>query len=426
MADKVAITSAWSADFTQELLPSAERVALLYHLSYLCLGGFPKLERLLRERAVETQMLFGSSEALLLKCMGTSDNLVTSLLPSLKVAVEKNKPILAQKILDRAKAWIDEIIQEVKDIVNRYEKHNSDVAKSTSDIITEKEETEKNQKLLTGEMAAIQQVVDGLEANLTKINKDIADNEEKIEQKNADIQNYIKTISVTKDDTKGQEANPWADLGGMCHPEVAVVALIVPFIESIIRFISKMVTATSHKNNLKTFQIGLSELMDTQRRLKEQEWDIQNKLMDNQLKLAKLKIENGQTPSVAYLDEVQKCLSRIQQILIELQKFWQKIRALLDTLRGKTFAAEDSIGYLEDMKDIFLKSITTAEEDWTRFGQCCKRAEAIFSQQGANAYKFLEISPTSLSKEAWQIEYTIVKEKLENIKPNSPSQPALQ
>ncbi len=54
-------------EFIQELLPSAERTALLYHLSYLCLGGFPKLERLLRERAVETQMLFGSSEAVLLR-----------------------------------------------------------------------------------------------------------------------------------------------------------------------------------------------------------------------------------------------------------------------------------------------------------------------------------------------------------------------
>lgn len=56
-----------SPDFVKELLPSAQRTALLYHLSYLCLANFPKLERELRERAVETQLLFGSSEALLLK-----------------------------------------------------------------------------------------------------------------------------------------------------------------------------------------------------------------------------------------------------------------------------------------------------------------------------------------------------------------------
>lgn len=56
-----------SPEFVQELLPAAERTALLYHLSYLCLANFPKLERILRKRAVENQLLFVSSEALLLK-----------------------------------------------------------------------------------------------------------------------------------------------------------------------------------------------------------------------------------------------------------------------------------------------------------------------------------------------------------------------
>ncbi|MCI4382211.1 hypothetical protein PGIGA_G00260930 [Pangasianodon gigas] len=55
------------ADFIQQLLPSAERTALLYHLTFLSLGGFPKLERLIRDQAIETQLLFGSSEAVLLK-----------------------------------------------------------------------------------------------------------------------------------------------------------------------------------------------------------------------------------------------------------------------------------------------------------------------------------------------------------------------
>ncbi|KAL0150650.1 hypothetical protein M9458_054067, partial [Cirrhinus mrigala] len=63
----VASDFAWSPEFLQELLPSAKRTALLYHLSYLCLGSFPKLERLIRERALDTQLLFGSSEAVLMK-----------------------------------------------------------------------------------------------------------------------------------------------------------------------------------------------------------------------------------------------------------------------------------------------------------------------------------------------------------------------
>jgi len=59
--------SQWSAEFVQDLLPAAQKTALLYHLSYLCLAKFPSLERIIRSRAVETRLLFGSSEATMLK-----------------------------------------------------------------------------------------------------------------------------------------------------------------------------------------------------------------------------------------------------------------------------------------------------------------------------------------------------------------------
>ncbi|KAK9952878.1 hypothetical protein ABG768_016908, partial [Culter alburnus] len=108
-----------SPDFIQELLPSAERTALLYHLSFLCLGSFPKLERMIRNQAIETQMLFGTSEAVLLKCAGTSSNLVTSLFPILIKAVEKNKPKLARAYLEKAGTWISDIIRAVDDMEKR-------------------------------------------------------------------------------------------------------------------------------------------------------------------------------------------------------------------------------------------------------------------------------------------------------------------
>ncbi|KAK2870510.1 hypothetical protein Q8A67_024902 [Cirrhinus molitorella] len=153
-----------SLEFIQDPLPSAGRMALLYHPSYLCLGKFPKLERLIRERAIETQQLFGSSEAFPLKCVYTSENLVKSLLPSLKVTAEKNKPTLAWK-------WIGDIISDVKEIVTKYHKHNSDAAKSTSDIIAVKDETEKQQQKQTIEMEEIQKIVENLEGKLHRINK---------------------------------------------------------------------------------------------------------------------------------------------------------------------------------------------------------------------------------------------------------------
>ncbi|KAK7156033.1 hypothetical protein R3I94_006186 [Phoxinus phoxinus] len=111
--------SAVLSEFAQEFLLSAQRTALLYHLSYLHLGNFPKLERQIRERALETQMLFESSEAVLKKCVGTSSNLVTSLFPGLKDSVKMNKPKVAVGYLEKTKTWIDDIIKAVDDIVER-------------------------------------------------------------------------------------------------------------------------------------------------------------------------------------------------------------------------------------------------------------------------------------------------------------------
>ncbi|XP_048014121.1 uncharacterized protein LOC125246998 [Megalobrama amblycephala] len=129
--------------FFQELLPSADRTALLYNLSYLCLAKFPKLERVLKECAVETQYLFGSSEALLQKCVDTSNQMVSSLFPQLKLAVENNENIQSTMSLQKAGEWITEIVNRVKEMVDRYEKHNHSVASCTSDVFQEKAETDK-------------------------------------------------------------------------------------------------------------------------------------------------------------------------------------------------------------------------------------------------------------------------------------------
>lgn len=67
-------------------------------------------------------------------------------------------------------------------------------------------------------------------------------------------------------------------------------------------------------------------------------------------------------PSPVHLKDVQQCLSRIQQILLQLKMFWEKVGALLDTLKEKTFVNEDLIEDLEDMKEEFLQSIKIAGE----------------------------------------------------------------
>ncbi|KAK7121209.1 hypothetical protein R3I93_022337 [Phoxinus phoxinus] len=144
--------------FFQELLPSAERTALLYHLSYLCLAKFPKLERVLRECAVETQNLFASSEALLQKCVDTSNQMVSTLFPRLKLAVENNENIQATSSLEKAREWIAEMVNRVEEMVGRYEKHNRSVSSCTSDVILEKTEAEKKIAQTTKEIEALEKV----------------------------------------------------------------------------------------------------------------------------------------------------------------------------------------------------------------------------------------------------------------------------
>ena len=51
------------------------------------------------------------------QCVSTSDNMVKTLFPMLKAAVEKDKPVVAIKFLMKANQWIHDIIKEVEKIV---------------------------------------------------------------------------------------------------------------------------------------------------------------------------------------------------------------------------------------------------------------------------------------------------------------------
>ncbi|XP_058627681.1 cytolytic toxin-alpha-like [Onychostoma macrolepis] len=278
---KIDDDSILKADFIQELLPSAERTALLYHLAFLSLGGFPQLERLIRDQAIETQLLFRSSEALLMKCVGTSSNLVTSLFPMLKQAVEKNKPVLAVRYLMEAKELIKDIVAQVDDTVKRYDRHNQSVQTCTSDVYRE---------------------------------------QNKAEEKKAEKFNEMK----------------------------------------------------------------------------------------------------GEIPDPEHLKEVPKCLSRIQQILIDLKKFWQNVDFILYTLKEKTFNGEELVD-MEDMKDEFLSSIDDAGKYWEIFGLCCQRVQGAFRIQSKDAYKFLEVNPSSLSEEERKQQYVSIMLKLKKINPDPPA-----
>ncbi|KAL6485518.1 hypothetical protein MHYP_G00049100 [Metynnis hypsauchen] len=405
---EVAFASSLSPAFIEELLSSSQQVCLLYHISYLCLAKFPKLERLLRMRAVENQLLFVSSEAVLLKCVGTSKNLVSSLFPMLIHAVEKNKPALAVKYLEKARTWITEIIHEVEKMADRYDTHNRDVATTTSDVVTEKKETEKRLSQLSKEIKAMTEEIEKLDAELKKTTEELTKTEKMIDERNRELQNLVRDAAAKSS----------------C---LSIFAAVVPFIGPIVKAIYEAKTSPEIAEQTKALESELNRLTADKISLKQKELNLQVQAVDRQSKLAKLQINKGTIPEPTHLGEVQRFLTKIQNILIALKLFWENINSMLGTIKDKTFVHEELI---DDpvFKEVFVKSIQTASETWEEFGLSCGKAAEIFRVQSKDAYSFLEINPGSLSQAMWQEEHDSVKEKLQQLKVtfDQPSAPTIQ
>ncbi len=58
---------------------------------------------------------------------------------------------------------------------------------------------------------------------------------------------------------------------------------------------------------------------------------------------------------------------------------------------------------------------------WKIFGMCCQRVQGAFSIQSRDAYKFLEINPSSLSEEERKKQYVSITQKLKKINPDPPA-----
>lgn len=391
----------WSPSFVEELLPAAQKTALLYQLSYLCLANFPTLERIIRARAVETQLLFGSSDATMLKCILTSENLVQSLFPMLGKAVEKNKPILAVKYLAKAREWIKDIIHDVDKIVEKYDLHNKDVATSTSDVIKEKIDTEKKMSEKDQELKQTEIALNQLKAELQKASKELAEVEQKINAKSHELQDFARSVTQT---SKG----------------LGIFAALVPFAGLVVKSIYDAVKDPENAAKMKGLEAELNNLISDKTALKHKEWELQLQIIDWQMKVSRASFERSSIPDPIHLSEVQSSLSKIQAILIQLKNFWESVAQMLDYLEQKTFVGEDLIDDLSELKDEFLDSIKAAKGAWCSFGEGCKKASVIFKLNTRDAYKFLEVSPSSLSKEEWDKEYNSVKKQLEDLSPPKP------
>ncbi|XP_066525861.1 chromosome partition protein Smc-like [Hoplias malabaricus] len=400
MADsKEIVPLTWGPGFIDELLPSSQQISLLFQLSYLCLGKFPKLERLLRMRAVETQLLFKSSEAVMLKCVGTSQNLVSSLFPMLITATQKNKPILAVKFLEKARTWIVDIIQEVEKMVQRYETLNKDVTTTTSDVNTEKKETENALQKLSKEHQALTDALNELEEQLKRTTDEIEEIQKNIDYKMNALQNAARDLAAQTQ-------------------KFSIVASVVPFIGAIIKAAKESEFVPEATALIKRLESELNDLYSSKSTAKQREWSLQLQLIDKRMTLAKLQVDLGIIPKPTHLQDVQMYLSKIQKILIDLKGFWENVYSLLGIIKDKTFVGEDLIEEPE-LREEFLQSISEASKMWGSFGVSCNKSVQIFQNQSKDAYKFLEIDPSSLCIEEWQKQYDDVKKQLQDLNVSS-------
>ncbi|KAL0994945.1 hypothetical protein UPYG_G00129720 [Umbra pygmaea] len=389
-----------SPEFLKEMLPSAQKTALLYEISYLCLAKFPTLERIIRANAVEAQMVFSSSEALLLMCVSTSDNMVKTLFPMLKAAVKKGDAVVATQFLAKAKMWIHDIIKEVEDIVNEYKKLNNGVASATSDVILTKEQTDAKIKQMTAEKSGLQKMIDTYSQTLKEIQVKLNETTNQLNNAENEMQNLVNSISSR-------------------NSKFGIFAAVVPFIGWIVDAGQKAVNNPKDQAAIELAKTKVKKLQQEKSDMTSKEWQAQTELMNHQMQLTRTSFELGAVPDPVHLAEVQMSLTRIQQILLKLKGFWEKIGVMVTSLEQKTFASDNLVGYLNDpeYRDMFISSLEDASKAWDAFKSGCRMVMGMFSVQSKDAYKFLETSPSSLSKEEWQKQYNAVTSKLEAFYP---------
>ncbi|XDV48218.1 hypothetical protein PO909_017669 [Leuciscus waleckii] len=207
----------------------------------------------------------------MLKCILTSENLVKSLFPMLLKAVEKNNAVLAVKFLEKARAWIKDIINDVDKIVERYDLHNRDVASATSDVIQEKMDTDKKITEQDQELKLIEKTLNDMKSELQKTTAELDETKKKINGKSQEIQDFARSITQAS-----------TDLG--------IFAAMVPFFGLLVKSIYDAVKDPKDTAQLKALEAQLNILIAEKTALKQKQWQVQLQIMDLQMKAAKARL----------------------------------------------------------------------------------------------------------------------------------------
>ncbi|XP_063044949.1 uncharacterized protein LOC134439056 [Engraulis encrasicolus] len=394
---KELVTSSISPSFTRDLLPAAERTALLFQLTYLYLAGFPELEKMIRERALTTRLLFVSSERVMFKCLCTSQNLVKTLFPILKVCIQKNKVEMAKKYLAKAQGWITEIVEAAQKMVEEYTEENKELTKTTSTIYDKKTEKKK----ISDKMTGLRGQLEKSKILLQTTQKEKEAKQREIEEATSKRDNHISYMASCDRMFAARRTFSFWVFSWSSGPSESHVAQ----------------TQDNNRQVLKQLSQVLEKHMEAMNNLRRREQQTQDDLMAKNMEMMDLSIKDGSIPDPDILKSVKQCLVRIQNVLILMLRFWGHVEEILLTLEKKTFTGNDLLEDLEFFKEIYLQSITEAEEAWQAFGESCMKCQEVFDIQSKAGYMFLEMNPSTLSPEEKGKQISAVIKRLKAIGP---------
>ncbi|KAJ8001954.1 hypothetical protein DPEC_G00174770 [Dallia pectoralis] len=281
-----------------------------------------------------------------------------------------------------------------------YQNLNVGVGSATSDVDSTEHETDDKINKLTAEQQSLQDAVNTYTAKLHDIQIELNDCNSQINRAENELKTLIDNISSR--DSK-----------------FAIFAAVCPFLGWMVDDVKKEINNPKDNAAISSAKRKLDDLQQRKSLLIRNEWTGQTELINNQMKLTRAAFDLGAVPDPVHLAEVQKYLNRIQDILLKLKSFWENIVLLLDNMENHTFAGNAFIESLQKpkFKKHFLRFLDAASTGWNHFKGGCSKVITMFSVQSKDAYKFLEISPSSLSKEEWQVQYDEVNAQLQGFYP---------
>ncbi|XP_067825103.1 uncharacterized protein [Heptranchias perlo] len=383
-------------DFFVDLLPEAEKVALHFELSHLYLAKNSDLEKEIRSRASTSRLLFNSSSNLLLRCAVTSENIVSSLFPILRLAAENNDIGLAQSTFTETREWIKGIHTAAVDLRDRFSSFHQKVNSDCSLVLSTRNKNQNETKMKQEEMKAQQEHMNSLN--------------EKKKQINADIDLIKKKINI--EEVKKQKL---MDEIRRKDELFAIGSAVIPLFGWIACAVNTFIVSPVDVKNLNQLDVEIGRLWSQKKDLEKQKENLEYNIFTEQMKLISTQLEEGfiisETENLKY---VESHLCKAQEVLEVIINFWEQAAMVINGLEQKTKVPEMFLQNLKKYQEQFLKSLEIAEKMWQLFSSYCLESKNKYDAGTKDLYKFLAISPSSLSQEELKKRITAANLKLKD------------